>query len=160
LPRADRTHAAEQIKGAQRLKDRRGESKASQDEDDSFIERAQGKKSIANWFRALSCYLISNRFSLVQSVENDLKGGSPAEKFAAKREKAFAKVQDIGEACRPSSASEFEALEQQRNELEASVSELSDLVDTLLPSSKAVLHSITLTPSVDSIEAGKDWSRN
>jgi hypothetical protein len=69
----DRTHAAEQIKGAQRLKDRRGESKASQDEDDSFIERAQGKKSIANWFRALSCYLISNRFSLVQSVENDLK---------------------------------------------------------------------------------------
>jgi hypothetical protein len=62
--------------GAQRLKDRRGESKASQDEDDSFIERAQGKKSIANWFRALSCYLISNRFSLVQSVENDVEGKS------------------------------------------------------------------------------------
>jgi structural maintenance of chromosome 2 len=42
-------------------------------------------------------------------------------------------VQDIKEklAGLSFSASEFEALEQQRNELEASVSELSDLVDTL-----------------------------
>jgi hypothetical protein len=75
LPRAGqrRTPLPNKSKAHSDSKDRRGESKASQDEDDSFIERAQGKKSIANWFRALSCYLISNRFSLVQSVENDLK---------------------------------------------------------------------------------------
>jgi structural maintenance of chromosome 2 len=72
--------------------------------------------------------------SLFQSVENDLKKeGKSAEKLAAKREKAFTKVQDIKEKLEglSFSASEFDALEQQRNELETSVSELSDLVDTL-----------------------------
>lgn len=56
-----------------------------------------------------------------------------AEKLAAKREKAFAKVQDIKGKLEglSFSASEFNALDQQRTELQASVSELTDLVDTL-----------------------------
>ena len=69
-----------------------------------------------------------------QSVEKDLKKeGKSAEALAAKREKAFAKVQEIKRKLDglSFSESEFNELDQQRSELQSSVSELSDLVETL-----------------------------
>ena len=71
---------------------------------------------------------------LLQSVEKELqKEGKSAEKLAAKKEASMEKVtvikEQLGEL--DFSETEFEALEEQKTELEASLSELTERVNTL-----------------------------